>query len=497
MQLGYRLPLLWAEVAGPCTTVFVVEVAARSGRCQFSRLRCQHMGAGPGQSMVDRSTQMPLRQAPGPDGLVTLAEPADPLRFLAGLLERYGDVVRYRTQFGLTYLFVRPEHVDSILSCENYRRASLVKMMLGEGVLAADGPGWRQQRRLMQKDFHPARIRPFVGRFAAEVDRTAQDWRARLDSRPHIDLTDEMTRLTLRIVVATLFSEDLSEEREAELCGAITTAIHDLGAISWTVFGVPLQFSPHRNASFNAAKKIVDDTSYEMIARRRASANRPPDLLTMLIEAETADGPLDDIRLRDEMASMLIGGHETTALALTWAWKLLSEHPQIELRLHNEIDRVLGGRKPTVDDLSQLRWTGAIFNEAMRLYPPVWYMARVAAADDVIDGYAIPAGACVLISAYFTQRHPEFWPEPERFNPRRFLHNEERSRHRCAFFPFGGGRHKCLGMHFASMEAVVVLAHLAQWFRIRPIDARAVQPDPGITLRQKPNIVARLELRHR
>jgi cytochrome P450 len=283
------------------------------------------------------------------------------------------------------------------------------------------------------------------------------------------------------------------------LCAAITQTINDLGKISWTIFGVPVQFTPNSNAAFAAGKGVIDATCYDMIARRRARSpgDRPRDLLTMLIEAEVegGDGHMDDRQLRDEMVTMLVGGHETTALALAWAWKVLAEHPEIEAKLHREVDEVIGDRLPELADLSKLPWAKAVFQEAMRLYPPVWYMARVANEADVIHGHPVPKGACVLISAWFTHRHQEFWPDAERFDPTRFLDPAATPAHRYAYFPFGGGRHQCLGMYFALLEGTLILAQLAQQFRVRPLGGQQIRPDPGITLRQTPPMQAMVAAR--
>jgi cytochrome P450 len=213
----------------------------------------------------------------------------------------------------------------------------------------------------------------------------------------------------------------------------------------------------------------------------------------LLIEAEADAGPMSDQQLRDEMVTMLVGGHETTALALAWAWKALAEHPHVESRLHAEVDGQL--TDGAAADLSKLAWTRAVFQEAMRLYPPVWYMARVATEADVIDGYPVPKGACVLISAWFTHRHEAFWTSPELFDPSRFADPQAPPLHRYAYFPFGGGRHQCLGMQLAYMEGTMILAQLARFFRVRPIAGQQIQPDPGITLRQSPPLRARIEAR--
>ncbi len=433
---------------------------------------------------------------PGPADLILLDTPLDPLLFLGQLVDNYGDVVRYQTRFGPCLLFVHPKHVQTILQRENYRRASLVKMVLGDGLLASDGPRWRSQRRLMQRDFLPRNIAPFVSIMVRETAVNAHAWQAAAAAGTAADIATDMTRLTLQIVVKALFSDDFSHDQSMTLCAAVTQTINDLGMISWTIFGVPVTITPASNTRFLAAKNVIDAVCYDMITRRRSLApkDRPRDLLTMLVEADSDGGPMNDQQLRDEIVTMLVGGHETTALALAWAWKAIAENPEVEARLHEELHGVLAGQPPTLADLPNLRWTQAIFQEASRLYPPVWYMARVATEEDVIDGHTVPRGASVLVSAWFTHRHREFWRDAERFDPARFM-DPAQPAHQYAYFPFGGGRHRCLGAHFALLEGVVILAQLAQEFRVRPIDGLGIRPHPGITLRQSPGMCAQLEPR--
>jgi cytochrome P450 len=434
---------------------------------------------------------------PGPSRVVTFDGPVDPMQFLGRLLDRYGEVVRYQTAFGPCFLFVHPEHVRTILQRENYQRASLVKMMLGDGLLASDGPRWRSQRRIMQRDFAPKSISPLVSLMARHTSATAGAWQAAASAGKLVDVTTEMTHLTLRIIVDALFSQDLSETRARELCVAVTQAINELSKISWTIFGLQARFTPNSLAQFTASKSTIDSVSYDLIARRRAlsPADRPRDLLTTLIEADTDDGPMSDLQIRDEIVTMLVGGHETTALALAWAWKAIAEAPGVERALHAEVDAVSDGRIADLAQSESLPWTRAVLHEALRLYPPVWYMARVASEDDSIDGHAIPRGACVLVSAWFTQRHPSVWRDAERFDPSRFLGSEGRPPHREAYFPFGSGRHLCLGMQIALLEGTLILAQLARSFRVRPIAAQQIHPNPGITLRQSPGMMALIEAR--
>ena len=445
---------------------------------------------------VETAIEGRAKTAPGPSGIIENAR-VDPLAFLARLVEQHGDVVRYQSRFGPCFIFAHPAHVQAVFHSENYRRTSLIKMSLGDGLLASDGAHWRSQRRLMQRDFLPARVAPLAAMMLRRTEATARAWLAAAESGSPVDVPAEMTRLTLRIIVEALFSHDLPDERAIELCDAVTKTVEDLAEISWTIFGTPMRFGPDSSAKFAAARGIIDDICYQMVADRKAQAPqaRPRDLLTLLIEAQGDNGALSDRQLRDEMVTMLVGGHETTALVLAWAWKLLAEHPWAEARLHEELDRFQGSQSsPT--DLTELRWTRAVLRESMRLYPPVWYLARVASKDDAIDGYPSPRGACVMISAWLTHRHREFWTDPHEFRPQRFLDDSPTS-HRYAYFPFGGGRHQCLGMHLAEIEAAVLLSRLAQQFRLHPLNGQQVRPVPGITLRQSPGLRARLDVRNR
>ena len=436
------------------------------------------------------------RTTPGPPGIIADAN-IDPLIFLKRLLDQYGDVVRYQSRFGPCFVFVNPVHVQAILHDENYRRASLVKMMLGEGLLAVDGPFWRSQRRLMQRDFLPARIEPMVANMVRRTSMLADQWRSAAESQQPINVMSDMTRLTLQIVVEALFSNDLPDSKMTDLCAAVTQTIEDLGEISWTIFGTPMHFAPGASEKFAAGRKIIDQTCYEMISARRAlpQDRRPRDLLTLLVESDSGDGGMSDRQLRDEIVTMLVGGHETTALALSWAWKLLAENPRVEAQLHGELDQMLQNGPPSMQNLARLPLSRAVFQESMRLYPPVWYMARVANEESVIDGHPIPRGACIMVTAWFTHRHREYWPDSERFNPQRFL-DPNVLQHRYAYFPFGGGRHQCLGMHFANIEGAIILAILAKQFRLVPLAGQEVRPMPGITLRQSPPMRAMVELRN-
>ena len=285
-----------------------------------------------------------------------------------------------------------------------------------------------------------------------------------------------------------------------QVCAAaVTQTITELGKISWTIFGAPFQFKPETNAEFAASKRVIDDTCYEMIARRRSTpaAQRPNDLLSLLLRTGGEADGLSDLQIRDEIVTMLVGGHETTALALAWAWKALSENPSVEARLHREVDEVIGDGALATDDLPKLSWTRACFQEAMRLYPLVcatW--GGVGIETNTIDAAEIPRGACVMISQWFTHRHKDFWESPDAFDPSRFLEPVIGKGHRYSYFPFAGGRHQCLGMHPPAKHGRRIHSStLSKCFAVRPIAGQVVRPLPGITLRQAPPLRATLEPR--
>lgn len=322
---------------------------------------------------------------------------------------------------------------------------------MGQGLLSSDGPYWRQQRNLVQPEFHERCLTGFGPLIVEAVERMMARWPIPARGALPLDIAHEMKILTLDIIARAMFSADLSDQAET-LCEAIGTMVEDLGAISCTLLNAPMHISPARNARFAAALAVVDRAVYHLIAARRQLKNWPRDLLSTLLCARNAatGEPLGERQLRDEIVAMLIAGHETTAIALGWAWHLLSQNPDARRALQREADDALGNRLPTIADLPALPYSEMVFQEAMRLYPPVWVMIRKAVEADEICGYPIPAGAFVLVSAYTTQRHPEFWPDAEKFDPRRFSAGAPK-RPLYAHFPFAGGRHLCLGLRFATI----------------------------------------------
>jgi cytochrome P450 len=278
--------------------------------------------------------------------------------------------------------------------------------------------------------------------------------------------------------------------------------------VNWRIthlFSLPERYPTPRNRRFHQALRTLDNVVYSIIDRRRevpASPERAEgasghDLLTLLLEArddETGEGMTDD-QVRDEVMTIFLAGHETTANALAWAWHLLSSHPEIEEHLHQEVDSVLSGRSPGFGDIAHLKYTRMVIDETLRLFPPVWAIARFPVRNDEAGGYGIPAYSQVILSPYVTHRHADFWEEPERFDPERFLPDRIAQRPKYAYFPFGGGPRMCIGSEFALMEGVLALATIAGQYRLRPVPNHKVEPEPLITLRPKGGLPMYIEPR--
>jgi cytochrome P450 len=323
--------------------------------------------------------------------------------------------------------------------------------------------------------------------------RTSDRWR----DGETLDIAQEMMRLTLAIVGKTLFDADV--ESEAKEIGAALTSIMQLFDRITKPFPEILNRLPlPSNFRFRRASRRLDETIYRIINERRRSGEDRGDLLSMLLVATDTEGDgtgMTDRQLRDEAMTIFLAGHETTANALAWTWYLLSQHPEVEARLHAEIDEVLQGRLPSADDFSRLKYTEMVFAESMRLYPPAWAMGRQVLEDYKIDSYTIPSGTIILMSPYVMHHDERYYAEPFRFDPERWTEEARAVRPKFSYFPFGGGPRVCIGEQFAWMEGVLVLATLAQRWRMRLAPDQDVRPKPLITLRPRGGIRMRMERR--
>jgi cytochrome P450 len=441
------------------------------------------------------------RTPPGPRGTLLLGTTgqlrSDPLQLYSDAASRFGDVVRLRAMPGYYwYLVTHPTGVEHVLQTnqQNYRKPDLfnkpVSLLAGNGLLTSAGDFWRRQRKLSQPAFHRQRLAGLAALMTGAAAEMADSWSARAGTGESFDVAAEMMRLTLKIVSLALVSTDLSGQAQ-EIGQAVRIALEHVNYRMNHLLAFPQPIPTARNRRFSSALATLDELIFRIIHDRRARSGKeaggPDDLLSMLLSArdeETGEG-MSDRQLRDEAITLILAGHETTAAALSWTWYLLSQNPDVETRLGDELHRVLAGRAPALDDLRELGYTRMVFEESMRLFPPAWGQPRQAIADDEIDGYRIPAGSVVTVSQYVTHRRPDLWEEPERFDPSRFSPERSSSRHRFAYFPFGGGARRCIGNDFAMMEAQLILATLASRYRLRLAHGHLVEPDPTFTLRPK------------
>jgi cytochrome P450 len=450
-------------------------------------------------NLVSHSDTLPAREVPGPRGLrllrALLESRRDPLASFQAQLREHGDAVRFKVGRQTLVLFNHPEHVAHVLQrnakaykkSPNYRELALV---LGEGLLNSEGKLWQRQRRLTQPMFHRqqvARIVPLVTRLTGEM---LDGWRRR-DPDERFDLHAEMMRLTLRIVGHALFSADLSAEA-GDLGRALSTVLPVVQKRTESLVNLPLWVPLPAHVRFRRAMRALDGIVHELIeSRQRGGEDLPQDLLTILLQArdpETGEG-MSPRQVRDEVMTFLLAGHETTANALSWTFYLLARSPEQDRLLRAEIDEVLGGRVPGLEDLPRLDRTRRVLQESMRLYPPAWLMEREALEDDVVGGYRVPRGTLLMLCPYTMHRNASLWDEPERFDPDRFLPERVAGRPRCAYFPFGSGQRQCIGEAFAMLEMELVVPMVLQAARLEPVPGHPVVPDAGVTLRPRHGIL--------
>lgn len=427
----------------------------------------------------------------------------DPLNFLRGCAERYGDVVEFPIPGRQVFFANHPDAVQQILQSEHrthdratvqYRTLSLVT---GNGLLTSDGELWRRQRRLMQPAFHREVLSNFVGHIDIAVDRLLASWSRQADGDV-VDVDDAMMRTALEVVGRSLFSHDLSGEAR-ELVDAVLKALDVVVARARSPLAAPLGWPTPGNMALKRSLRTLDRTVEVMVearrqAQRRGGGPEVPDLLGMLLASEG----FDDRQLRDEIVTLIVAGHETVASALTWTWHLLGQNPDALAKLHAEVDDVLGGARPTFEDLPRLTYTRQVIDESLRLYPPAWVVSRRATADGDILGTPVPAGSYTFISPYVLHRTAAYWPDPDRFDPDRFdpdrsdpdrsdpdrlVPERKAESSRFAYVPFGAGPNLCIGRDLAVMESVMLVASVASKWSLEPLVGREVRVDPLVTIR--------------
>jgi cytochrome P450 len=389
--------------------------------------------------------------------------PANPIVLFQHLAERYGDIAHYKIGWNHIVFLNHPDYIREILVVQNdnfikERTVRRSKMLLGEGMITAEGAEHRMRRQVAQPAFHRQRIPEYARTMVREAVRMRDSWKPGEQRNIAID----MMHLTLNVVAGTLFASDLHDEvRElAEAINRIMSLYNFLvmlPAAEWLV-----HVRPPGLAAFVRARQRIDAVVYRMIEVHRERHSNSGSLLDLMLAASADRAPASEQSLRDQVVTIFLAGYETVANALSWTWYLLSQNPACERSVHEEIDRELHGRQPTVEDVPRLRYVEMVFAEALRLYPPAWAMGRQALSEFRLGEFHLPAKTTVLMSQFVTHRDPRFFPDPLRFDPERFTPEAKARRTKFAYFPFGAGFRQCIGESFAWMEGILLLATLAQ-----------------------------------
>jgi cytochrome P450 len=420
----------------------------------------------------------------------------DPLSVFSRWAGEYGDIFYYRAAWMHVYFLNHPDLIEAALvrNQQNLVKDRVIRnsrWFFGEGLLTSEGDYWKRQRKLSQPAFHRDKISSYAPLMTGYAGQMLAHWH----DGDELDVHQEMMKLTLRIVVRALF--DVEAEQTAEISNALNVMMrHSAGARML----LPPFFRRLPLPGMSQVRGAVDDLTgmvYRIIHKRReCRGEATDDLLSMLMQARDEDhSQMTDRQLRDEVMTFLLAGHETTALALSWTWLLLSQNPQTRDKLTEELDRVLEGRVPGFCDLPQLRYSEHVIKESMRMYPPAWSLAREVSRGFDLHGYQIPAGANLVMSQWIMHHDSRYFPDPWKFDPDRWGSADCQKLPRFAYFPFGGGPRQCIGAGFAMMEAVLLLATIAGRFELNAIERQAVTPIPSFTLRPRQGIRVHLKQR--
>jgi cytochrome P450 len=462
--------------------------------------------------------------APGPKGLALLrgvlgARTRDPLQYYRELVGRHGDIVAFSLgtkRFCLVNDAAGIEHVLKT-NARNYTKGpgyERFRAFIGNGLLTSEGDFWRRQRRLAAPPFHHEAIARFADVVAETARASIDAWAAHPAGAP-LDVAAEMMRLTLSVVGRTLLGSEtggraddvraaigeIQRKSDEQLNSLLRVLDLVLPLRRHIAFSIERQLPTASNRRFQRAVAVLDAIVSDLVQRRRREpAPGARDLLTLLLQARDEEGQpgrqgegMTDEQLRDEVMTMFLAGHETTATALGWAFYLLDRHPDVLARATAELASAIGDRAPTFKDLAALPYTRRVWDEVLRLYPPFWRISRQAIDDDVVAGYRVPAGCAVLLAPYLTHRHPALWADPDRFDPDRFLPDAVAARPRFAYFPYGGGPRICIGSSFANMEALIVFATVLPRYRLRLVPGHEVTAEPRVSLRLRGGLPMTIE----
>ncbi|MCA9314181.1 MAG: cytochrome P450 [Planctomycetes bacterium] len=441
--------------------------------------------------MTTPHAPLPAREIPWPPNVTIREFARDPLGLYERLHREHGDVFGVRMLGGLVRMVIvaSPDGVEQVLARNQgaYVKPGIflkiVRPLFGGGIFSSEGKAWKRKRRLLAPTFQRERLLDMGPAIVEATAAHVATWDTKDADAPR-DILEELNGLTLRVASRVFFGTDL-EKHAATFGHALREAFACLGARLSGSPPLPLWVPTPGNRRLRRARTTLRDLMRDILATRRESGSEGDDLLGRLLAARDEDGQaFGDNELIDEMITLLIAGHDTSAAALSWTLRLLAEHPEVLARVHAEIDDVVGERLPTVENVPSLRLTRQVFDETLRLYPPAWGQPRKAIAEDVVDGFRLPRGMLVTTSQWLVHRHPTWWPDPERFDPGRFDAEPSANRPRFAWFPFGGGARVCIGRQLALLEAPLILATILQSYTVRPSGPRP-EPDPTFTLRPR------------
>jgi len=421
----------------------------------------------------------------------------NPIHVFQHLADTYGDAAHYKLGRQHVVFLNSPEYIRQILVVQNAnfvkeRTVQRMKILVGEGLITSEDPFHRKQRILAQPAFYRQRIASYADSIVNKAAILSDRWK----HVKQLDISTEMMHLTLDIIAKTLFDSDVAAE-VSEISSEVNAIMRLYNFLVMVPHAEMLQRYPLPGMRrFRRARSRLDAIVYRMIAEHRDENRDRGDLLSMLLAACYEDGSaMQDVQVRDEVMTIFLAGYETIANALTWTWYLLSQNPEVERKLHEEVDCVLGGRSASYDDVPNLRYTEMVLAESMRLYPPAWAMGRLALDDFELGPYFMPKGTTVFTCQYVVHRDPRYFPDPERFDPDRWMPEAKANRPRFSYFPFGGGARQCIGESFAWMEGILILVTLAQRWRLRLLPGHPVELQPLITLRPKNGMKMILEER--
>lgn len=433
------------------------------------------------------TTQADKLYPPGPSDAYDLNTVPESFDKIAELLSEYGDICRIHpvNRSHDSYLINHPDYIRHVLlnNADKYYKGpgfERVKMLLGNGIIVSDGPFWRRQRRMMQPSFN----RKIIARLSDQIKRCNLDfldqWKDKARVGAEINIARESSELALQIILRSILSDDLE------------TVIEMAGHNPFTILTEHSERDMQLVLKFRALGKLI----LELIKKRRQEKPERFDFLAMFMEARDKETGtvMTDQELLDEIMTMIIAGHETSAISMTWVWYFMGRFPEVESRVHQEVDTAGYATIPDMEDLDQLPYVKQVLDEALRYYPPVWLYSRKAIEDDYIGEYFVPSGTNIFISPYYLHRHPDFWPDAERFDPERFTEEAVRRQHRQAFIPFSAGPRRCIGDYFATVEMQMHIGLMARQFRLEYIEDE-LELDPAVNLRNKNPIYMKLTSR--